>query len=367
MPTNVLIAGSGPAALEAALRLQRVAGARVATTLLTPETDFTYRPLRVLESFAAGTAWTYPLARIAADAGFAHHRGALARVDAPARAVETTAGERLGYDALLIATGAVATHPFAGVTTFGGSPHDAEALHGLIQDVEGGYVRRVAFVVPDEASWALPLYELALMLAERAFEMGVALESHFVTPEAAPLELFGPRVAEEVADLLRAAGIALHVRTRVDAVARGRLRIGGEERDLGRVVTLPRLQGPEIEGLPADDGGFLVTDAHGRVAGVRDVYAAGDITAFPVKQGGIACQQADAAAEWIAAAAGAPLRPEPFSPQLLGLLLTEHWARLLDREPGRTPAKLAGRELAPYLERLDAELGRAAPAGVRAA
>ena len=82
MPTNVLIAGGGPAALEAALALHRLAGDRVSTTLLAPETDLTYRPLSVLAPFAAGGATAYPLERMAADAGFTHVRGRLARVDA---------------------------------------------------------------------------------------------------------------------------------------------------------------------------------------------------------------------------------------------------------------------------------------------
>ena len=65
MPTNVLIAGGGPAALEAALALHRLAGDRVATTVLAPESHYTYRPLSVLSPFAAGSATTYPLDRIA--------------------------------------------------------------------------------------------------------------------------------------------------------------------------------------------------------------------------------------------------------------------------------------------------------------
>jgi sulfide:quinone oxidoreductase len=42
------------------------------------------------------------------------------------------------------------------------------------------------------------------------------------------------------------------------------------------------------------------------------VYAAGDITAFPVKQGGIAAEQADAVAEMLASEAGADVTPAPF-------------------------------------------------------
>jgi sulfide:quinone oxidoreductase len=374
MPSNVLIAGGGPAALEAALRLHRLAGESVTTTVLAPETDFTYRPLSVLEPFAAGRAWSYPLARIAGDAGFTLVRGKLARVDAAERAVETTEGERIGYDMLLIATGAVPARPYAGATVFTGSAADAETLHGLVQDVEGGYTRSIAFVAPPGSTWPLPLYELALMLAERAFEMGIDVELHLVTPEAAPLGLFGAEAASEVESLLKTAGIVLHASAQVAQVEAGRVRLDAAGRDLTvqRVVTLPRLDGPAIAGLPADAHGFLVTDAYGRVAGVPGVFAAGDITAFPVKQGGLACQQADAAATRIAADAGAAVEPEPFKPVLRGMLLTERWTRFLRRDAaghgdhadvaGRAlwwpPTKIAGRELAGYLETLDEELGR---------
>ena len=120
-------------------------------------------------------------------------------------------------------------------------------------------------------------------------------------------------------------------------------------------------KGPAIAGLPCDEHGFLVTDAHGRVA--PGVFAAGDVTNFEIKQGGLACQMADAAAEQIAADAGAPVLPQPFKPELQGLLLTDHWARYLRPGGGGPtlatrglrwpPAKIAGRELARYLKTLE--------------
>src|SRR4051794_41137287 len=118
MPTNVLIVGGGPAALEAALALHRLAGERVATTLLAPESNLTYRPLSVLAPFAAGSATTYPIERMAEDARFTHYRGRLARVDAAEHTVVTVAGEHLPYDVLLIASGAHPAEPFSGATTF---------------------------------------------------------------------------------------------------------------------------------------------------------------------------------------------------------------------------------------------------------
>ena len=235
MPTNVLIAGGGPAALEAALALRRLAGDRVSLTLLAPEADLTYRPLSVLAPFAAGGATTYPLERMAADIGFTHVRGRLASVDPAAHTVTTVAGERMGYDALLIASGARPSEPFPAATAFAGSLTDQERLHGIVQDVEGGYLHRIAFVVPSGATWPLPLYEIALMLAERAYEMGSDVELHFVTPEAEPLELFGPQAAQEVRKLLGEAGDrAAHERGDRDRRPRVPARHAGRSRTEGR-------------------------------------------------------------------------------------------------------------------------------------
>jgi len=94
------------------------------------------------------------------------------------------------------------------------------------------------------------------------------------------------------------------------------------------------------------------------------VFAAGDATAFPVKQGGIAAQEADAVAEAIAASVGADVDPQPFQPVLRGLLLTGGRARYLraDISGGAgddstistdalwwPPDKISGRYLALYL------------------
>jgi sulfide:quinone oxidoreductase len=130
-----------------------------------------------------------------------------------------------------------------------------------------------------------------------------------------------------------------------------------------RVVSSPVLDGPDLPGVPADPSGFILADPHGRVPGLADVYAAGDGAAFPLKQGGLATQQADAVAESIAAVVGAPVTPEPYRPVLRAMLLTGGDTRYLQHAVAGgdgegaiataplwyPPAKLAGRYLSQFL------------------
>ena len=126
------------------------------------------------------------------------------------------------------------------------------------------------------------------------------------------------------------------------------------------VLALCELEGPGVPGLPSDAAGFIEVDEHSRVAGLSDVYAAGDGTNFPVKQGGIATQQADAAAEMVAAAFGAELTPAPMRPTLRAMVLSgiaPLYLRAQVADASRTlemagnplwmpPAKVAGSHLA---------------------
>jgi sulfide:quinone oxidoreductase len=163
-------------------------------------------------------------------------------------------------------------------------------------------------------------------------------------------------------ELLESHGIAIHADTIPVELAGETLRlVGGDSVETDRVVAVPQLEGPRLPGVPADAKGFVPTDDHGRVHDLPDVFAAGDLTDFPVKQGGLAAQQADAAADSIAAAAGAPIDPTAFTPVLRGLLLTGLTPRYLRAVPSSMqaevdtdslwwpPAKIVGRHLAPFL------------------
>jgi sulfide:quinone oxidoreductase len=296
-PRDVLIAGAGRAGLEAMLGLHRIAGPRARVTLLAPDQDFVNHALDVMLPFVAAHAPHMALTALAAAGGAELRQGRVTAVEPGAHRVITDAGEPIAYDSLLLAIGAVQRRPTPHTVCFG-SGDSPEAMHGLIQDVEAGYVRRIAFVMPAGATWPVPLYELALMTAERAFDQCQPCELTLLTGEQSPLALFGAATSAALSSRLQHAGISVRTAVDVAVLPHGRLEIdGGAERlVVDRVVTVAQLAGPALPGLEHDADGFLVIDEHGRVAGAADVYAAGDVTSGPVKHGSLACRQGDAAA-----------------------------------------------------------------------
>jgi len=365
-PRRVLIAGGGVAGLEATLALRALAEDRVSVDVVAPEADFTYRPLAVAEPFRVAEMRSFPLKKLVREAGAELRQGSVAEVDAARKVSRTHEGDELPYDVLLLALGARAEEAVPNALTFRG-PEDGPALAAMLEEALNGELRRLVFALPAGVAWSLPLYELALLTGTHLTDAGTrGVELTVVTPEEAPLALFGAAASDAVRDLLEIRGIELRLGTTPVSFEAGMLRLSPESRlDADRVVALPRLAGRPLAGVPQDPAGFVPTDAHGRVMHLADVYAAGDLTQFPIKQGGIAAQQADAAAEAIAADAGAPLEPAPFRPVLRGLLLTGIFPRYLRSEVGKDvsavdeeplwwpPAKIVGRYLAPFLaERL---------------
>jgi sulfide:quinone oxidoreductase len=360
---RVTIAGGGIGAIEAMLALRALVPA-VEIELLAPQAAFEYAPLSILAPFGIKETPVLGLAHIAEEHGVSVERDSLSAIDPLAHTVATGRGARLGYDLLIVATGALPVDGVPGATAFRG-PRDRERVSRLLEECAQGAVRRLAFAVPGGAAWTLPAYELALLTAlEVRGGSGHDLEIEIVTPETAPLELFGPRASETVAELLEDTGVSLRASTYPERFEDGVLWTRPRAAiEFDRVVALPRPKGRGFPGLPSDGDGFIPTDRLGRVEGVDDVYAVGDVTTFPVKQGGIACQQADAAASAIAASVGAAVEPEPFEPVMRGLLMTGITARYLEfgaagghgdgAEPRLTlwepSSKVFGRHLLPYL------------------
>lgn len=361
---RVLIAGAGVAALEALLALRHLMGTHVSVDVLAPTHDFVVRPFSVVEPFGEADSPWLSLGSVVRDLGAGHIFDGLAAVEPERHLVRAASGDEYGYEALVVAIGATAVDALPGALTFPGRGATAR-YREILGELERRDVRELVFAVPDGTGWALPLYELALLTAARLFDRRVAgALLTLVTPEPAPLAAFGARASDTVAELLDRHGVEIQCAATPVAVRDGALVLGdGRTVASERIVALARLEGPALPGLPGSPEGFVPVDDHGRVEGVEDVFAAGDVTTWPIKQGGLAAQQADAVAESLARWAGAPIRPTPFRPVLRGVLLTGERPAFLraDSRAHHThsmarltpvwwpPAKVAGRYLAPYL------------------
>ena len=369
--TRVLIAGSGVAAVEAVLALRHMAGRRPEIALLAPAHALEHRPASVAAPFGLAAPPPLDLQELARRYDVELVTGELAAVDVGARTARLAAGETRGYDHLLVAVGATPEQAVPGTLVFGG-PRDVATVEWVLEEVRRGHRHQVVVVIPLATTWSLPAYELAIM-ARAAVQAVPEASVTIVTAEREPLWIFGEEAGSALRALLAERDIDLrtgvtgaHVTDDVLWLKTGQALIADT------VVSLPRLVGPGIAGLPADEQGFIPVDAHGCVMGCERVLAAGDATTFPVKQGGLATQQADAAAATIAHELGASVEPRPFVPVLRGLLLTGgaplYLRAELDARGGRRtgrarrlrgevsgralwwpPGKVAGRYLAPYL------------------
>jgi sulfide:quinone oxidoreductase len=241
-----------------------------------------------------------------------------------------------------------------------------------MQDVEEGYTTSLAVVSPERTESPFPLYEFALMTAARAYDMGVAPSISVVTPESAPLAMLGAAVSQELGKLLARAQIHTITHAHTEIPSDGRLVIepGDRRLDVQIAAALPELYGATLRGIPLAANAFVAVDAHSRLPNIGPVYAAGDLTLLAVKLPAGAARQADAAAESIAALAGAPITPKPFNGVIRGALLTvgrplgfladvrgrqRPNSLLTDRSCHAVPGKLLAKYLAPALDRLDRE------------
>jgi sulfide:quinone oxidoreductase len=214
------------------------------------------------------------------------------------------------------------------------------------------------------------------MTATHAGELGIdGLELTLVTPEARPLAVLGDAVADVVAGRLARAGIEVYAESLARVPSGGRLIV--EPRDVAlqtdRVLTVPRLAGPLIAGLPADANGFISIDSECCVPGSDGrVFAAGDAAHYPVKHGGLGAQMADSAASAIARLAGVDVERQPFAPIIRAKLLTgaepiyisarsdgAHGfsSEVFEEPPWPAGDKVVAEELGPYLASLEDDEG----------
>jgi sulfide:quinone oxidoreductase len=337
---RVLVYGGDTAALETALALRGLCGDRCELTLVSPVRDLPVRTQAAGAPAAEGRPARFDLGALAAEHGLAFRSDAIVAVDDDQREARTITGNRIPFDALVIAFGARPRGAIPGVTTCWGAG-DAGALDGLLDEMRLGSIRRVAFAIPRSIRWTLPTYELALTTARRLRRESLEHELVLATYESRAVELLGGDAERIVAAKLASADIELATGREPVAFAEGALVLqpdGSIPAD--RALSMPVIEGPRIGGLPRDPDGFLPVDGFGRVLGVKRVWAAGEVTSFPVRQAGIAAQQALAVAASIAAEAGVDVVSSPFRPSISGLLSSPAAATNGTGSNGSGPATL---------------------------
>jgi sulfide:quinone oxidoreductase len=353
------------------LALRALAPERVSVTLVSDSAVLAYRPAATMEAFDDVPPRTYDLQAIAADVGASIRLDRLEAVAPNDHSVRLASFAHLDYDALVLAVGARAVSAIPGALTFR-DQHEVHHIRRLMGGLRCGELRRIIFAVPNGCSWPLPLYELALLTATRLRELDVMGEVMLVSPEITPLCGFGEQASPLVADLLAERGVSFVGESDPQRVDRSGALVlaSGETLDADRVVAAPNLRGPRITGLPTDLSGFITTDAFGCVIGLPDVYAAGDMTTFPIKQGGLAAQQADMIARRIASNHGVSVTQSRVHRVLRARLVggthpvflrteldefgqvtaasTVH-GHFSDSDSAMPPEKVFGRYLSPYL------------------
>ena len=315
-PLRVVVAGGGFAAAEALLALRAQAEERVELELITPDRRLAFRPQATSAVFGDGEVQAFDLGELAESVGARLRDDAIRSVAPAARKIALASGGQTDYDALVLAIGARARVGVPGAVTFR-DQRDIANVRALLDDVRSGLLHRLVFTAPAGVTWMLPLYELALQAAAEIEEHGLDADVTVVTPEQRPLEVFGLAASATVAELLRDHGVRVRTSTVPRAVEHGGLSlVWGGTIEADAVVAVPVLSGRRIPGVPGNFSGFVRTDERARVVDIDRVWAAGDMTDCPIKQGGLAAQQADLAAADIAALAGAPVDAAP-APQIL--------------------------------------------------
>ena len=311
-PHRVVVAGGGFAAAEALLALRDFAADRVEIELVTPQPELPFRPAATVAAFAPDASpqvRAFDLASLAAETRSSLRIDRVEAVAPDVRRVRLASGAQLEYDSLVLAIGARARVALPGATTFR-DHRDASLVAGLVAGLREGETRRLVVVAPPGMAWPLPAYELALLAGAEVEEAALPAEVTLVTPERMPLEVFGREASRAAADALEARGVQVIRNAVARKAGRHALRLAdGSLLPADRILATPELRGPRISGVPSSFGGFVPVDRVGRVLGLDNVYAAGDMTDFPVKQGGIAAQHAECIAGTIAAEAGADFGP----------------------------------------------------------
>ncbi len=325
---RIVILGSGFAGLETAFLLRMRLREEAELTVVSEGPEFTFRPNSIYVPFGADPAdLVVDLARPFAHKHVDFVQGRVSGVDPHGREVELQDGPRVGYDKLVVATGAaMLPEEVPGLAQHAGTIWTPESMLGVRERFErvrekarAGENSRVLFLIPPNNKCAGPLYEVVMMFDTWLRREGCRehVEITWSTFEAGYIQVFGPRLHDVVSEEFSNRGIAGHTGEVVTEVAAGEARYAdGTARSFDELIAFPPyVAAVTYDSLPSDERGFIRTDGATRqVEGFPDVYAPGDAGDFPVKQAFLAFLQADTVAEHIAAGVEDRAFEKPFDP-----------------------------------------------------
>jgi 3-phenylpropionate/trans-cinnamate dioxygenase ferredoxin reductase subunit len=282
MPTSptFVIVGAGLAGAKAAETL-RAEGFEGRVLLLGEEAERPYERPPLSKAYLRGEADRESL-YVHQEGYYAAHdielrTSASVRSIAPAgRRLELASGERIGYDRLLLTTGAAPRRlrlpgaDLAGVHYLR-SRHDADSLAAAAADAERVVVVGTGWIGSEAAASLRQL----------------GREVTMVGPDTAPLaRVLGPEVAEVYRDLHAEHGVRLALGTRV-AGFRGHGRVEAVVTDHGETIdgdlvlvgagAIPRTELAESAGLPVGNG--VLVNEQLEAVGAAGIHAAGDLAA----------------------------------------------------------------------------------------
>jgi len=280
-PERIVIIGGGAAGFATAKRLRDL-GYEGALSMLSADDAAPCDRPNLSKDYLAGTAredWI-PLQ---APGFYAEHDIDLrlgcdvAAIDTNARQVSTTAGERIAYDGLLLATGAEPRRlPLPGFDR-----PDVFALRSLAD--------ARAIIAASATAKSVALVGAGFIGMEAAAALRArGLDVHVVAPDAVPMErVLGLELGEFVTGLHRENGVVFHLQASVKAFDGKALMLGDGSRVPADMVivgvgVVPRTSLAAAAGMEVQDGivvdAFLETSAKGH-------FAAGDVARYPYRGG----------------------------------------------------------------------------------
>jgi NADH dehydrogenase FAD-containing subunit len=325
---RIVILGAGFAGLETAFLLRMRMRDQANLTVVSERETFTFRPNTIYVPFGADPAdLVVDLAKPFQRRHVSFVGDRVAVVDPDAHTVRLAGGGEVGYDKLVVATGAdmrpgeipgLAEHA-ATIWTPESMLKVGDRFQRVLADARAGRRSRVLFLIPPNNKCAGPLYEIVLMFETwlRREHARDHVEITWSTFEQTFIQAFGPRLHDVVSTEFAQRGIDGHTDEIVTEIAPATAHYrDGSTRAFDHLIAFPPyVAAVRYESLPSDDRGFIQTEPTTRqVAGHPDIYAPGDAGDFPVKQAFLAFLQADTVAEHIAASAGMHPFEKPFDP-----------------------------------------------------